>query len=440
MRKKEVIQMKVKKVNNIIKKIKNLINSRRFMESNRVSDNDFTRKRKLPFVTLVLFMLNLVKQTLQKELTQFMNLFSSTTDKHITKSAFCQSRLKLKPKAFVELNNLLVHEFYTDNVFMKFKGFRLLAIDGSTLVLPNSDDIVNTFGYIKNSIENVKVPAARISSFYDVLNEIIIDPQIEHYETSEHSLAIKHLEKATKDDLIIFDRGYPAVWLFLYLITKYINFVMRLQRGFLSEVDTFFESNETDKIIEIEDSPQSSKKKLNELCIEFKPFKIRLVKVMLDNGEIEALATTLLNKDKYPTSIFKELYFKKWGLEVNLGHLKNHVQLENFTGLSSLSVKQDFYANCFITNLQSIIARDAQLEIKDEKKNTEYEYKVNRNLSLGFMKNRIVEILTSNNPKYMEELKQLFKIEPVPIRKNRKFPRIFHKTRLKYHMNGKKAV
>ncbi|MBI2135892.1 hypothetical protein HYU06_02360 [Candidatus Woesearchaeota archaeon] len=125
---------------------------------------------------------------------------------------------------------------------------------------------------------------------------------------------------------------------------------------------------------------------------------------------------------------------------MNLGHLKNHVQLENFTGLSSLSIKQDFYANCFITNLQSIMARDAQLEIKDEKKNTKYEYKVNRNLSLGFMKNRIVEILTSNNPKYMEELKLLFKIEPVPIRKNRKFPRIFHKWRLKYYMNSKKAV
>lgn len=440
MRKKEGIQMKIKKANNIIKKIKNLINSRKFVESNRVSDNDFTRKRKLPFVKLVLFMLNLVKQTLQKELTQFMNLFSSTTDKHITKSAFCQSRLKLKPKAFVELNDLLVHEFYTDNVFMKFKGFRLLAIDGSTLVLPNSDDIINTFGYIENSTENVKVPAARISSFYDVLNNIIIDPQIGHYEASEHSLAIEHLGKATKNDLIMFDRGYPAVWLFLYLITKYINFVMRLQRGFLSKVDAFFESNVGDKIIEIKECPWSSKKKLTELGIEFKPFKIRLVKVILDDGEIEVLATTLLDKDEYSKSIFKDLYFKKWGLEVNLDHLKNHVELENFTGLSSISVKQDFYANCFINNLQSIIARDAQLEIEDKKKNTKYEYKVNRNLSLGYMKNRIVEILTSNSPKYLEELKQLFKIEPVPIRKNRKFPRIFHKTRLKYHMNGKKAV
>jgi hypothetical protein len=440
MRKKEAIQMKVKNINNIIKKIKNLINSRRFMESNRISVNNFSRKRKLPFVTLVLFMLNLVKQTLQKELTQFMNLFSSSTDKHITKSAFCQSRLKLKPEAFVELNNLLVDEFYADNIFKKFMSFRLLAIDGSSLLLPNSDDIVNTFGYLKNNMESMKMPAARISSFYDVLNEIIIDSQIEHYKTSELPLAIKHLEKATKDDLILFDRGYPAVWLFLYLINKNINFVMRLQRNFLSEGEAFFESNKTDEIIDIKDCPQSSKEKLNELGIEFKPFKIRLVKVILDNGEIEVLATTLLNKDKYPALIFKELYFMRWGLEVDLNHLKNHVQLENFTGLSSLSIKQDFYANCFIANLQSIIARDAQLEIKNEKKNTEYEYKVNRNLSLGFMKNKIVEILTSNNPKYMEELKQLFKIEPVPIRKNRKFPRIFHKPRLKYHMNTKKAI
>lgn len=432
--------MKIKQSYAIIKKIKNLINNRKFMESNRFSDKDFTRKRKLPFVKLVLFMLNLIKQTLQKELTQFMNLFSPTTDKHISKSAFCQSRLKLKPKAFVELNNLLVHEFYTDNIINTWKGFRLLAIDGSKLVLPNSDDIINTFGYVKNSKRDTKVPAATISSFYDLLNEIIIDSQIDHYEINEHSLAVKHLEKAVKGDLIIFDRGYKAVWFFLFLLSKGTDFVMRLQRGYLSEVDAFFGSKQTDQIIEIKDCPWSSKKTFTELNMEFKPFKLRLVKVILDNDEIEVLATTLLDKDKYPRSLFKDLYFMRWGIEVNLDHLKNHVELENFTGLSSISVKQDFYANCFINNLQSIIARDVLSEIKEQKKDAEYEYKVNRNLSLGYMKDRIVEILTSNSPKYFEELKQLFKIEPVPIRKNRSFPRIFHKSRLKYRMNGKKAV
>ena len=46
------------------------------------------------------------------------------------------------------------------------------------------------------------------------------------------------------------------------------------------------------------------------------------------------------------------------------------------------------FANAFVANMQQIIIRDVEDEIKEEKKDAEYEYKVNKNLSLGFMKDR----------------------------------------------------
>ena len=91
-------------------------------------------------------------------------------------------------------------------------------------------------------------------------------------------------------------------------------------------------------------------------------------------------------------------------------------------------------------NIQSIIIRDAQEELKKEKKDTEYEYKINKNLSLSYMKNRLIQILTSNNPEYLEELKKLFKIEPVPIRPNRKFSRKENLPNKKFYINKKSAV
>ena len=97
------------------------------MEDNRVKDKDFTRKRKLPFTSLVLFMINIIKQTVQKELTRFIKMFGDKSS-NITKSAFSQSRIKLRPEAFIELNNCLVNEFYTDNIIEKWNEFRLVAI------------------------------------------------------------------------------------------------------------------------------------------------------------------------------------------------------------------------------------------------------------------------------------------------------------------------
>ena len=43
--------------------------------------------------------------------------------------------------------------------------------------------------------------------------------------------------------------------------------------------------------------------------------KVRLVSVKLDDGSIEVLMTSLLNSKKYRSKLFKELYFKRWGVE-----------------------------------------------------------------------------------------------------------------------------
>jgi len=429
--------MKNKTAQEIIEKIKKKLTSHNFMDKNRTSSKYFTRKRKLPFTSIVYFLLNSVKQTLQKEITSFIHLISS--HKNVSKSAFCQQRVKLKPEAFIELNDVLINEFYTDNEFEKWEGFRLLGIDGSKLVLPKSKEIREEFGELKTQGE--LIPMALISTCYDLLNEIMIDSHIVPYHTSEHALALKHIEKCQEEDLLIYDRGYGACWLFYYMHLHKVNYVVRVQKNFISEVREFWNTNEESKVIEIKNFSQRSAKALNVLGIKPKPFKIRLVRVILDNGEIEVLVTSLLDEEKFPTNIFKPLYFKRWRTEVNYDHLKNQIEIGNFTGYLPQAIKQDFYANMLIANLQSIIIRDSELELQERKINNKRQYKINRNLSLGFMKNRIIKILTQkNNTNYMEELKELFLMEPVPIRDGRIFPRNTNRIRKKYHINKKRAT
>lgn len=432
--------MRIKKGDNVFKRVKNKINSIEFMKRNRNSEKDFTRNRKLPFVSLIFFMINLIKQTLQKELTNFISLISSNKES-ITKSAFSQSRRKLKAEAFIELNNTLVESFYEDGNYKKWKGFRLLGIDGTCLALPQSNEIIKDFGFAKNNVNPESImPMATISSFYDLLNGIIIDSQIDEYKISEFMLALAHLDKARKNDLIIFDRGYAATWLFTFMVLKGIDYVVRLPRNFLIEFDSFWDSKKMSEIIILNRCSEKSKKALEILGIKFEPIKIRLVKVILDNGEIEVLATSLLDEEKYPYTEFKSLYFFRWGIETSYNHLKNNIAIENFTGLSTLSVTQDFFANMFIVNLQSVIINDVQTEMEKEKKENKHEYKINRNLSLGFMKDRVIKILMSNNLNGYAELKKLFKLEPVPIRNGRKFERKFKLTKRKYSITKKKAI
>ena len=310
----------IKKENkSIIKKIRAEIINKNFMKRHRFSDKDFSRKRKLPFTRLILFMLNLVRQTLQKELTQFINMLSNKKVRNITKSAFCQSRMKLKHTAFIELNDILIDEYYTDNEFNLWKGFRLLGVDGSKLQLPTSKELIETFGGAKNNSKMI-VPMAQASTCYDLLNEIMVDSVIEKYESGEYNIAIQHLEKSKENDLLIYDRGYEAIWFLYYHIIKKRNFVIRMTKGSINDVRSFFESAEESNIIEIKSLHENSAKQLKSLGIEFESFKIRLVKIILDNGEIEVLATSLLDEEKYPSREFKWLYSKRWGVEENYDH------------------------------------------------------------------------------------------------------------------------
>jgi hypothetical protein len=80
------------------------------------------------------------------------------------------------------------------------------------------------------------------------------------------------------------------------------------------------------------------------------------------------------------------------------------------------------------------------LNEKNKDKKLKYEYKINKNLSLGFLKERVVDILLSNKPNYFEELKELFQIEPVPIRKGRKFPRDRQRSKRKFYINQRRAI
>ena len=67
----------------------------------------------------------------------------------ITNSAYTQARAKLNYTAFEEFVQISVEQFYKDDDYTTYNGLRVLAIDGSIVTLPNSDDIFKEFNPIK---------------------------------------------------------------------------------------------------------------------------------------------------------------------------------------------------------------------------------------------------------------------------------------------------
>ena len=119
----------MKKTHEILQVIRTQIMSEIFQVTHRVNTTDFCRKYLLTFPILIVFILNLVRRSLQAELNKFTNIIDFS---FISKQVFSSARKKIKPKAFVELNKTLINQFYTDNQVPLFMRFRLLVVDGST--------------------------------------------------------------------------------------------------------------------------------------------------------------------------------------------------------------------------------------------------------------------------------------------------------------------
>jgi hypothetical protein len=126
-----------------------LIENSTFKERHRRCEKDFTRQRVLSFgLVLVLVLRNSVK-SLQLVVNEAVNLLNYEP---VTASAYSQARYKLKHTAFIELNQKAVVDIrYADTDHQRFRGYRLLAVDGSKIRLPDNDEIRAEFGTISYS-------------------------------------------------------------------------------------------------------------------------------------------------------------------------------------------------------------------------------------------------------------------------------------------------
>lgn len=98
---------------------------------------------------------------------------------------------------------------------------------------------------------------------------------------------------------------------------------------------------------------------------------------------------------------FKELYFKRWGVETKYDELKNRLEIENFTGTTKIAIEQDFYTSIYLSNMIELARKDSDEIAKVERENKEikYEYKTNLNILIGNLKDKLIMMYLEESPK-----------------------------------------
>lgn len=410
----------------LLKNLSKLLTNDKFIQPYCIGKKHFTRNRKLPFQTVTLLILQLLKSSVKTELKFFYTTVFKVDQvvNWVSDGAFCRARQKIKHQLFIDLYKFIVHFFYANIGGKRWFHFRLLAVDGSALNLPSSKELLRKFSCHHTNSIGTKIPQARVSFLCDVYNRLTIDAQIESFKVGEQQMFKEHLPNIGKGDLLTADANYGYFWVLRLVLKQKAEYCFRISKS-TRFVKDFLASGKKDTVLEWYPSAKTidSCKKNN---VDFSPLKIRLVRIDLSENKTEVLATSLLDQNQYRYESLKELYNQRWDVEEEIKKFMQRLVVEFFSSIKENGVLQDFYANIFMLNLVSFLAEPVIEEIYNSSEKCKYRQQINWTSALSDVRRRLVLLFIRSVNRIqtiIESLWESFKTNTEAIKPNRKFPR-----------------
>lgn len=394
-------------------------------------DRDFIRSRKMPLAEIIRFLLSCGGSNLNKELLEYFSYEEVTP----SSSALFQQRAKLKAFALEYLFKTFTEISMPRNL-KTWNNYKLLAADGSTIILPTDDSNPDTYMRPKPTAKGFN--QIHLNGLYDLCNGIYLDACCQYiHSRDERRALVTMLDNVTLDSstIIIADRGYCTYNDIAHVQEAGCHYLMRSKditsNGIAANLP-YPKSDEFDFWI-TQDLTRKSTKYVRSKYDNYKLLSVNSTFDFLDNSDLEAYSLTYrvsrfklddssyevvfsnLDSEEFPPSVLKCLYNKRWGIETSFRQLKYSVGLVNFHSKKVDYILQEIYARLILYNFCELITWPVVIT----KDLTKHSYKVNFTRTVEVCKYFLSKRSNIKPP----NVEVIIRRYTIPIRENRKFPR-----------------
>ena len=193
-------------------------------------------------------------------------------------------------------------------------GLRLVAVDGTTLDVPDSADNTETFGRPSNTAGSGAYPQVRLVALAECGTRAVIDAAFGSYRTGEQTLTRDLLVSLKPGMLLLADRNFLGWQLWRDAAATGAELLWRARASFQLPVRQVL----SDGTYLSELRPARRR--------DGAPIPVRVIEysVATDDGtsELFCLLTTLLDPDAAPAADLAALYAQRWELETALKEIK----------------------------------------------------------------------------------------------------------------------
>ena len=274
------------------------------------------------------------------------------SDEPVSAAAYCQARAKLDPQAVRRVLHGVAGAFDVKHGHrFRFHGRRLLAIDGTKLILQRTRALWDAFGGMSSGYH----PMTWISTLFDVVSKVPLDIDIAPNSSNERAQLMRLLDRVGRDAILVLDRGFPSFDVFALLTLSQVDFVARMRTDAFDAVTGFLASGEDDAYVDFAPPKTAATR-------DDGPLRLRLV-VTRRQGQDPCVLVTTLDKRSFPAARIREIYRLRWEIE----EYYKLVQCAYFTqgqfhAQSPCGVEQEIYAQAlFVAITRHLMAAASQV-------------------------------------------------------------------------------
>ena len=393
--------------------------------------HDFTRNRCLPPEMLLSFLLTEGSSSTKNELFDFYG-----PSQKVSASALNQQRGKLKHEALYAVLSEFNRSLPTSD-----SKYHYIAADGSTATYFSTPKFSDDDYYYSPGPSVKGAYSMHVNAFYDLIShrytDVVIQPVHQKDEYKAFCTIVdRHPVTNNTKNIYMGDRGYCSYNNMAHVIESGQYFLFRAKdvsskgivSGFGISPDKPYDGWVSTTLTRTHNRNVFDAKTCRFICknISFDyieqdsyqtyPISFRIVRFELSTSSYECILTNL-PEDEFPPDKIKELYNLRWGIESSFRQLKYTVGLSNFHSYKPEFIKQEILAKIILYNATEAIIQCVAVQHSET---TKHGYKVNFAYAVHIC--RIFLRYTTKEGSM--DVSTIISKELVPIRNNRKYPRL----------------
>jgi hypothetical protein len=251
---------------------------------------------------------------------------------HLTEEAFCQARKKMPTSYWIALIFLLGEKFRAKHgQLLNWRGYRLLAMDGTTINLWNWSRLRQHFGTASNGKKS-RTTQARMVMLTFPLARIPWKYELCPLSRSEKTCATGLLNGLCPQDLVLMDKGFWSYGLFWQIAFQQAFFVVRLFKS--AKLKTVRRWGKDEYLARYAPSDRKWRNYPSSM-------QLRVIRYQVPGFRPTALVTNLLSrrisrrhwvglatKDQAGKTLDSGVYHRRWEIETTFSEIKVHQEME----------------------------------------------------------------------------------------------------------------